>query len=200
MPPSAKAYRQRIVRIPRQICRFAVRYERRASGIMRSVQPSNEIEELSGRDYWVLTAACLAVASVLLIGSAMVEVFGFDGTPIRDRIYAIAEQSSVLPPLLAVGAISMMTVRRSHARWPVTIARITAVVVIVAALYGLGYALFTHHEDPQTSGGGTYFAFVTENWGYRLSGALRFVSAGLLAIGAIVLSFRPWSVERSAVE
>ena len=152
---------------------------------------------LATRDYRTLTAGFLAIGSVLFIASAIVQVFGFHGVATGDRVYAIAELSSVIPALLAVGAVAMLG-RRSSARWPVTIARIAAVIIIAASVYGIGYALFAH-VSLTSSGDSTFIAVFKENWSYRVGAAIRFAGAGLVAIGALALSLRSWSAERPAV-
>src|SRR6476646_1906544 len=72
------------------------------------MQMDSELGATTGRDYWTLMAGFLGIGSVLLIAAAVVQSLGYGGASILDRLYAIAEQSSVLPPILVVGAVAML--------------------------------------------------------------------------------------------
>ncbi len=144
----------------------------------------------SGRDRWIFVSGCLAIASILAIASGIVIVFGFQGASIRDRLLSASEAAGVVPALLAVGAVATIRARGAASRWPVSLARLSSVVVIIATAYGLWYSLAVRTDFPAHSASRNYFAFVTQNWAYRLFGVFHFLAPGVLAVGALALSAR----------
>ena len=159
------------------------------------MQVEGDLRASTERDFSTLAAGFLAIASVVLIAAAVVRVFGFGGVAITSRIYAAASQSSLLPAVLAVGAVALLA-RRTPTSWPVTIARIAALIIIATSLYGIGYALLARHEGPQALGDTHFIALITANWSYRVGDALVFVCGGLVAIAALTLSLRSTSTQR----
>jgi len=170
----------------RQICRSALAVAL-CIGHYALVLTQEELTQSGGRDRWVFVSGCLAIASILVIVSGIVNVFGFQGVSVRDRVFSASESAGAFPALLAVGAVAMIRARGTASRWPVSLARAGSVIVIIATAYGLWYSLVVRTDFPAPSASPSYVAFVTENWAYRLSGVLRFVVAGVLAVGALAL-------------
>jgi hypothetical protein len=81
----------------------------------------------------------LSIAALLIIASAFAWVFGFENVSVRDRAFAVSDSLGVVPAILALGAT--LTFRMAqHPRWSLLLARCSAVMVCLAAVYGLWYS------------------------------------------------------------
>jgi hypothetical protein len=160
------------------------------------VQAGSDEAGRDQHDVWFFMSGCLVLAAVLDIAAQVVQVFGFQGTLTRDRIFSVAEAAGVFPALLVVVAIAIMRTRGDPPGWPVSVARAVAAVVVLGSIYGLWYVIFVRTVVAQPDVSQSYIAFVTQNSAYRWSGVLRFVSAGVIALG--VLRFASWSPASSS--